>query len=64
MNARYSVVIELLGNAVFYAAVFPVGLIITFFGLILAYWTSKWWLIRYCSIPKFSHRLGRLVVIF
>jgi hypothetical protein len=46
----------------FYAAVFPLGIIITFLGLTLTYWTSKIWLVKYCSIPKYSHKLGQLVV--
>ncbi len=50
-------------NCLFYAAVFPVGILITFFGLGLTYWISKWWLIKYCSIPKYSYRLGKLIVI-
>ena len=55
-------ILEIVTNSIFYAAVFPIGLVVTFFGLILAYWTSKWWLIKYCSIPKYSYRLGRLAV--
>lgn len=53
----------MLTNSIFYAAVFPIGLILSFIGLVVAYWISKMWLIKYCSIPKYSYRLGKLVVL-
>lgn len=60
--ARYSTVIQIITNSIFYAAVFPVGVLITMIGLFLTYWINKWWLLKHCSIPKLSYRLGRLVV--
>lgn len=49
-------------NCIFYAAIFPIGIIITVVGLFISYWSSKWWILNYCSLPKFSFRLGRHIV--
>jgi hypothetical protein len=49
-------------NCLFYASVFPIGIVITVVGLIFSYWIDKWWLVRYCCIPKYSFRLGKMIV--
>jgi hypothetical protein len=49
-------------NCLFYAAVFPEGVIITLIGLIITYWLSKWWLVKFCCIPKLSFRMGKMIV--
>lgn len=57
-------VLAILTNCIFYASVFPIGIVVSFFGLLFAYWTSKIWLTKFCSIPNFSYLLGRLIVKF
>lgn len=64
LHSKFVKVIQIVSNAAFYAAVFPLGLVITMAGLVLTYWSSKIFLVKYCTIPKQSYRLGRLVVIF
>jgi hypothetical protein len=49
-------------NCCFYAAIFPEVLILTIIGLGIDYWIEKWWLLNYCCIPKFSARLGNIIV--
>jgi hypothetical protein len=46
----------------FYAAIFPIGIIITIVGMFITFWSSKWWILNYCSLPRFSFRLGRHMV--
>lgn len=46
----------------FYAAIFPIGIVITIIGMFITYWSSKWWILNYCSTPKFSFKLGTCIV--
>jgi len=46
----------------FFAAIFPIGAIITAIGLIITFVVSKNQLIHFCSIPRHSFRLGKLIV--
>lgn len=62
LDQRYALVAQLIMNCMFYAAIFPIGVLITILGMIVTYWSSKWWLLNYCSLPRFSHRLGRHIV--
>lgn len=50
-------------NCMFYAAIFPIGIVITIIGMIITYWSSKWWILNYSSVPKFSYRLSQHIVI-
>ena len=50
-------------NCLFYAAIFPFGILITIVGMIITYWSSKLWLINLCSMPKFSFRIGKHINI-
>jgi uncharacterized protein YacL len=50
-------------NCAFYAAIFPVGAIITAIGIIITYFISKYQLLKNCAIPRHSFRLGKLVTI-
>ena len=51
-------------NCMFYAAIFPIGILITIIGMMITYWSSKWWIVNYCSLTKFSYKLGRHIVSF
>lgn len=62
LDQRYALVAQLIMNCMFYAAIFPIGVLITIVGMIVTYWSSKWWLLNYCRLPRFSHRLGRHIV--
>lgn len=62
LDERYALIAQLIMNCMFYAAIFPIGVIITIVGMFVTYWSSKWWLLNYCCLPKFSHRLGRHIV--
>jgi len=46
----------------FYASIFPVGALLTGLGLIISYFLGKKMLIKYCSIPRLSFKLGMLIV--
>lgn len=63
LDERYALIEQLVMNCMFYAAIFPIGIIITILGMVVAYWSSKWWILKYCSLPKFSYKLGRHVVL-
>jgi hypothetical protein len=63
LHSKFGKIIQIVSNAVFYAAIFPLGLIFTICGLLLTYWSSKAFLVQFCSIPKQSYRLGRLAVM-
>lgn len=58
----YGLLCSRLTNCFFYAAIFPIGALITGAGLVLTYFASKYILIKYSSIPKLSFRLGILIV--
>ena len=64
LDERYAIATQLFMNCIFYAAVFPIGIFITMAGMLITYWSSKAWLLRYCSLPKFTFRIGRHIVIF
>lgn len=63
LDERYAIATQLFMNCMFYAAVFPFGVLITIIGMTITFWSSKWWLLNYCSLPKFSFRIGRNIVI-
>ena len=64
LDERYAIVTQLFMNCMFYAAVFPIGIIVTMGGMLITYWSSKAWLLNYCSLPRFTFRMGRHIVSF
>ena len=62
LDERYAIITQLFMNCMFYAAVFPVGILITIVGMLITYWSSKAWLLNFCSLPRFSYRLGKHIV--
>lgn len=62
LDERYALLSQLIMNCMFYAAIFPIGILITIIGMGITFWSSKWWIVRYCSLTKFSYRLGRHIV--
>lgn len=64
LDERYALLSQLIMNCMFYAAIFPIGILITIIGMGITFWSSKWWIVRYCSLTKFSYRLGRHIVIY
>jgi len=64
LEDRYGMFCQRMANCMFYAAIFPVGAMIAMVGLIITFFVAKNQLVRFCSIPKLSFRLGKLVVSF
>ena len=64
LDERYALVCQLFMNCLFYAAIFPVGILITIVGMTITFWSSKWWLVNNSSMPKFSFKIGKHIVSY
>lgn len=62
LEERYGLLCQRLMNCMFYAAIFPVGAIITLIGITITFVIAKYQLVKVCSIPRHSFRLGKLIV--
>jgi hypothetical protein len=49
---KFSYILKTVLMSLFYVPILPCGVIISFFGLIFAYWIEKYYIVRYYKLPE------------